>query len=139
MKADAFNSHVEPVITKINGTQQILISHICDSDESESKTIIIDKNLSEVYSTDEIKLESVIVYECSTQESESEIIHKIINREKEKDAIDVTEDEGPLVTDNLVINEPSYFNLFKCGKNIQNKLTTSMHGNLNGQVLYRNA
>ena len=66
MKADAFNSHVDPVITKINGTQQILISHICDSDESESKTIIIDKNLSEVYSTDETKSESVIVDECST-------------------------------------------------------------------------
>ena len=27
-----------------------------------------------------------------------------------------------MVTDNAVINEPRYFNLFKCGKNILNRL-----------------
>ena len=29
-RADAFNSHGDPVITEMNGTQQIEISHVCD-------------------------------------------------------------------------------------------------------------
>ena len=33
-----------------------------------------------------------------------------------------TRDEEPSVTDNLVINVPSYFKLFKCGKNFLIKL-----------------
>ena len=36
--------------------------------------------------------------------------------------MDETEDEEPPVTDNTVINEMSYFNLFKCGKNFLNKI-----------------
>ena len=35
MRADALNSHVEPVRREITGTQKIPISHVCDSDESE--------------------------------------------------------------------------------------------------------
>ena len=65
---------------------------------------------------------SVIVHEISTEESKSESIHKSINTNKKKGAIDETEDEEPLVTDNPVINDPSYFNLFECGKNFLNKL-----------------
>ena len=34
--------------------------------------------------------------------------------------MDETEDEKTLVTDNLVTNEPRYFNLFECGKNSLN-------------------
>ena len=33
-----------------------------------------------------------------------------------------TEDEEPSVTDNPVINEQSYFDLFECGKNFFNNL-----------------
>ena len=32
------------------------------------------------------------------------------------------EDEKPLVTDSIVINQLSYLNLFECGKNFLNKL-----------------
>ena len=39
--------------------------------------------------------------------------------------MDETEHEENLVTDNPVINEPSYLNLFECGKNILNRLDTS--------------
>ena len=46
--------------------QQIMISHICDLDESELKGIIVDKNLSQVCYTDESEPESVIVNEIST-------------------------------------------------------------------------
>ena len=51
-----------------------------------------------------------------------ERVHKRINTNKEKDTIDETEHEEPLVTDNPVINDTRYFNLFKCGKNILNML-----------------
>ena len=43
------------------------------------------------------------------EESESENVHKSINTNKEKDTIDETEHEEPLVTDNPGTNEPSYF------------------------------
>ena len=56
------------------------------------------------------------------EESESENVHKSINTNKEKDAIDETEHGEPLVKDNPVINEPRYFNLFKCSKNLLNRL-----------------
>ena len=45
-----------------------------------------------------------------------------INTSKEKYAIDETEYEEPLVTDNPVIKEPSYFNLFERGKNLSNRI-----------------
>ena len=56
------------------------------------------------------------------EESESKIVHKSINKNKEKDAIDEAEDEEPLITDNPVINYTRYFNLFKCGKNFFNNI-----------------
>ena len=60
--------------------------------------------------------ESFIVNESSVEEIESESVHKIININKGKDAIDETDHEAPPVTDYPVINEPSFFNLFKCRK-----------------------
>ena len=65
---------------------------------------------------DESKSEIVIANESSTEESEPESIHKTINTNKEKYAIDETDHEKTLVTDNTVKNEPIYFNLFECGK-----------------------
>ena len=75
--ADTFNSHVYPVRTEMTDTQQIPISHICDSDESKSKGIITDKNLLQVCYTDESKSERVIVNKSSTEESKSEIFQKV--------------------------------------------------------------
>ena len=62
--------------------QHIPISHICDSDESESKGIITEKNLSQVCSTEKRESESVIINEISTEKSESESVQKIINKNK---------------------------------------------------------
>ena len=45
---------------------------------------------------------------------------KIIN--EGKDAKNKKEHEEPLVTYNSVVKEPSYFNLFKCGKNLLSRL-----------------
>ena len=60
--------------------------------------------------------------EISREESKSEIIHERINTNKEKYVIDKTEHGEPLVTDNPVINDPRYFHLFECGKNILNRI-----------------
>ena len=60
--------------------------------------------------------QSVIVNGNSIEESKSERVHKSINTNKEKYAIDETKYEEHLVTENLVINDLIYFNLFKCGK-----------------------
>ena len=75
-----------------------------------------------VCSTDEGESECVIVNESSTGESESESIQKITNTNKVKYAIYETEHGKLSVTDNTFIKETRYFNLFKCGKNILNRL-----------------
>ena len=125
MRADAFNFHVEPVRTEMTGTQQIPISHVCDSDERKSKGIIVEKNLLQVCYTDNIKPESVIFDESSTEESKSETFHKSINTNKEKYAIDETDHEEHSIADNPVINKKSYLNLFECGKNLLNRLDST--------------
>ena len=51
------------------------------------------------------KLEGIIVDEISTEKSESEIIQKSINKNKEKYESHKTEHEDFPDTDNLVINE----------------------------------
>ena len=71
---------------------------------------------------DESESEIVIVNEISTEDSESKIVHKIINTNELKDAIYETEDEERSVKDNSVINETIYFNLFECGKIFLNNL-----------------
>ena len=91
-------------------------------DKSESKEIIADKNLSQVCFTDKSEPERVIANKSSTEERESERIHKSINKNEVKYAIGETEYEEPLITDNPVINESSYFNLSECGKNFLNNI-----------------
>ena len=114
MRADAFNLHVVPVRTEMTGTQNIPISHVCDLEERESKGIIADENLSQVFSIDKSESESFIVDESSMEEIKLESVHKSINTNKEKYTVDETEQKETLVTYNPVINELSYFNLFEC-------------------------
>ena len=44
------------------------------------------------------------------------------NHKKEKYTKNETDHEEPLITDNPLIKEPSYFNIFECGKNLLNGL-----------------
>ena len=67
-------------------------------------------------STDKYESKGIIVNECSTEEDESEFIHKIINIQKYTK--NEAEYKGSSVTDEALI----YFNIFKCGKNILNRL-----------------
>ena len=62
----------------------------------------------------------VIVDESYTERSKSEWVHKSINGKKY--AKNETEHKENLVPDNPVVKEPSYFNLFECGKNLLNRL-----------------
>ena len=75
----AFNLHINPVRTEMTDTQQIPISHVFSSDESQPEGIIAEEKLLQVCSTDKIKPEIVIVNESSTKGSGSESIHKSIN------------------------------------------------------------
>ena len=102
--------------------KRIPILQVCDSNKSESKGVITDKKLSQVCSTDGSESEIVIFNESYMEESESKSVHKSINTNELKDAIDETDDEEPSVTDNPVINDPGYLNLFNCGKNVLNNL-----------------
>ena len=53
------------------------------------------------------------------EESKSECVHKSINKKYSNNEID---HEEPLVMNNPVVKEPSYLNIFECGKNIFNRL-----------------
>ena len=52
MRDDAFNFHVEPLRAEITYMQHILISHVCDSNKTESKENLAGENLLQVCSTD---------------------------------------------------------------------------------------
>ena len=45
MSADALNSHVYPVRTEMNGTQQIPTLHVYSKDEIKLKEFLVDKTL----------------------------------------------------------------------------------------------
>ena len=57
-----------------------------------------------------------VLYAEIEEEIYLNILEVMVEVLKEKYAYDETEDEEPLVTGNPIINEPSYFKLFKCGK-----------------------
>ena len=71
------------------------------------------KNLSQICSTNESELEIIIVDESITEENELESVHKSIITNNEKYKFDKTEHEESLLTNNPVINELRYFNLFE--------------------------
>ena len=106
-------------------TQNIPNLHVYSSDEIESKRKNADKRESK----------RVIISTCSLDDRESKDVHisdntsglkyaknGSVSARKVKYAKNETKYEEPLATDNSVINAPSYFKLFKCGKNSLKKL-----------------
>ena len=89
MIADALNLHIYPVRTEMTAIKNIPISHVCSTDESELKEFLFNKTISQICSTDKEESKGTIVNECSTEEDESECVHKNIN--KQKDANNETE------------------------------------------------
>ena len=108
MKADAFSLHADLVRTIITDTQQILILHISDLEEIESKGIIVDETC----------IISVLRARSNQKESSSmkvyggEQTRKLSQKCQHiqgKYVINKTEDEEPLLLDNPVIHERGYF------------------------------
>ena len=116
MRADALNLENYPVRTEITASKQIPISHVFSTDGRKLKYFLVDETLLKICSTDEEKSKGIIVDECSIDEEESECVHKNIN--KQQDAKNETDDEESSVTDEVL----SYFKVFKCGRNILNRL-----------------
>ena len=85
-----------------------------------NKKLLLDKKLSQVYSTFEDESKIITVDKSSTKESESECVHKSVN--KGKYANNEVENEETSVTDNPVVKEPRYFNIFECGENLLNNI-----------------
>ena len=55
----------------MTGTKQIPTSYVFSTDESELKEFLVDKTLSQIYSTDKDESRGTIVDECSTEEDKS--------------------------------------------------------------------
>ena len=64
----------------------------------------------------------VIVNSCSLEKCESKSVNISVSTNKVKCAMNEAKDEEPSVKDNSVINGPSYFKIFKCGKNFLRNL-----------------
>ena len=52
MRDDNLNMHIEHVRMELTDTEQILISHVCDSNERESKGVTVAENYLQVCSID---------------------------------------------------------------------------------------
>ena len=115
-RANALKFHIYPVRTEMTATKQIPVLRVCSTDESELEEFLIDKNLSHIYSKDKDKSKGIVVDERSTEEDESEYVHKNIS--KKEDANNEAEYEESSVTHEV----PRYFNKFEFGRNLLNRL-----------------
>ena len=52
------------------------------TDDSKLNEFLVDKTLSQIFSTDEDESKGIIIDECSTEEDKSELIYKNINKQK---------------------------------------------------------
>ena len=65
--ADALNSHIYPVRMEITGMEQIPTSHVCSTDKSKLKEILVGKTLLQICSEDKDESKGIIVNKCSTK------------------------------------------------------------------------
>ena len=59
--------------------KQIPISHVCSTGNSKWEEFLVDKNISQICSTNEDESKCIIVNKCSMEEDESDCVHKNIN------------------------------------------------------------
>ena len=121
-REDALNLHVDPVKQKLMASNIFRPCTFMIWTRADQKRSLKGKTLLKVCSTDKSKSQTVIGDESSTEDRKSESVHKSINTNEEKYAIDETENKETSVTDNSVINRTICFNLFKCGKIFLNSL-----------------
>ena len=108
MRSRELNRHVHGSYAEKTDTS----SNVNVTDKDESKEIIVHETLSDNQSKD-------------VSESECNIVHKTLSQNNSKDVLDnviieLKEDEHkePSVTEKLT----SYFNIFKCGRNLLDQL-----------------
>ena len=110
MRADAFNSRVYPVRTKMTAPS----SHVCSTDEYESKHIIVHETLSKSCYTDKDESKRSIVNETCSVDKE-----KLISTEEYKLECIITEQKD--AKSEVTYDVPKYFNVFNVfeyGRNI---------------------
>ena len=61
MRADALNLHVYTVRTEMTAMKQILMLHVCSTDESELKDFLVENNLSQICFTDKDESKGIII------------------------------------------------------------------------------
>ena len=66
----------------MTATKTIPTLHICSTGEIKLKEFLVDKTLSQIFSTDEDKSKGIIVNKFSTEEDESECVHKNIKTKR---------------------------------------------------------
>ena len=102
------NQHVHGGYTE----KTALSSNVNDTDEDESKEIILHKPLSENLSMDVSKSECNIVHKTLSQNNSSDVPTNVITELKYDEHIE------PSVSD----KGSSYFNIFECGRNLLDQL-----------------
>ena len=115
------NFHIGPVRTQMTNTQKMNSSemstqkmnilHVCSTDKSKSKSIKSFESKSHVCYTYKSEPKRVIFNACIFDKIESKSFHISVNASEVKDSMNETNDEEPSVTDNSVVNAPSYFKI----------------------------
>ena len=82
MRADVLQSHIYPARIEMTDTKQIQILHIYSPYESKLKDFLVKKTLLQIFFTDDDESKGIIVNKFSTEEDESECVHKNINKPK---------------------------------------------------------
>ena len=121
IRADALNSHVYPVRTEMTDPS----SHVCSTDESELKEFLINKNLSQSFSTDKDESKGIIVKKilqrkANTNQKASSSTN-VLRRNTNQNALLTKKDAKNEVKNDVL----RYFNIFKCGINLLNRLDVS--------------
>ena len=100
----------------MTATKQILILHVCPTDKSKLKEFLVNENLLQISYMDKDESKGITIDKYSTEEDKSECVQKDIN--KQKDAKNEAEYEEYSVPHEV----PIYFNIFKCGGNLLNRI-----------------
>ena len=118
MIADALNSHGYSV--RMEMTAQSL--HVCSMDEDNSKGIIVQKPLSQSFSTDKYKSKGIIINKTLSQNCSTDK-DKLFSTEEDKSECDIKKQKD--ANNEVTYDVPKYFNsfnVFKCGRNILDRL-----------------
>ena len=114
LRSDEYNQHVHGGYAEETAPS----SNVNDTDEDESKEIIVHKPLSENLSMDVSESECNIVHKTLSQKNSSDVPTNVITELKYNEHIE------PSVIEKGAI----YFNIFECGRNLLDQLDVTYQG-----------